>query len=66
MRLDAGQQVSFDYNTVDLYNQLLRQISPNGKVGFIVTTTTEKKYYSNKFTRQHITGHINVANEMNR
>lgn len=64
MRLDPGQQVSFDYNTIDLNNQLLRFISPRSKVSFIVSTTTNKKYYSNKCTKEHITGHIDFATKM--
>lgn len=66
MRLDAGQQVTIDYNTIDLYQQLLRNVSAKSKVGFVVTTTTGKKYYSNKFTRKHITGQINLASDLNR
>ncbi len=66
MKLEPEQQVTFHYNTVDLYTQLLRGVLPSDKVSFIVTTTTGKKYYSNKFTRQHTTGQIKVTNELNK
>ncbi len=65
MQLVAGQQVTLDYNTIDLYRQVLRHMSPQSKVGFIVKTTRGEKYSSNKFTIDHITGHMDLANKMN-
>lgn len=64
MRLDPGAQQTFDYSTVTLYNQLLQHIKPTAKVGFMISSTTGKKCYSNRFTKKHITGHIEVANRI--
>jgi hypothetical protein len=65
MKLESGQQITIDYDTISLYNQLLSHILDNSKICCIVTTTTGKNYSSNKFSKQHIVGHINVASEMN-
>lgn len=65
MKLEAGQQKTFEYNTANLNNQLLRFIKSSAKVSFIINTTTGKKFYSNKFTSKHILGHIEVAQNIN-
>jgi len=65
MKLESGQQITVDYNTISLYNQLLRHFFDNSQIRRIITTTTGKKYSSNKFSKQYIIGHINVAHEIN-
>ncbi|UPK67941.1 hypothetical protein [Chitinophaga filiformis] len=61
MKLEAGQQIQLDYNTGDLYNRILQQLSSKDKVFFVVSLTTGKNYSSNKFSKKHIVEHINVA-----
>ncbi|HEK21394.1 hypothetical protein [Mucilaginibacter sp.] len=66
MKLEPGQQTTIEFDTQSLNNQILSRLSNNDKISAVVTDTTGKKYYSNKFTVKHILGHISVAKEMNR
>ncbi len=66
MKLDPEQQETFEYRTSVLNNQLLAHLKEKDKVNFMVRTSTGKKYYSNKFTKKFITGHMKVANDLNK
>lgn len=61
MKLEPGQQHTFNCNTADLYNQVLKRIEDRGKVKFIVSLTTGKKYSSNSITKSNIVAHLNAA-----
>ena len=66
MKLEPEQQVKFEFKTSALNNQLLAHLKEKDKVSFVVTTSTGKTYYSNKFTKKFITEHIQVAKDLNR
>ena len=66
LKLEQGQQITLEFDTVNLNNQILKHLSQRDKICLIVTDTTGKKYYTNKFTMKHIVGHINMAAKMNK
>ena len=65
LKLEQGQQIKIEFDTVSMNNQILRHLSHNDKICSIVTDTTGKKYYSNKFTVKHIVEQIDLAAKMN-
>ena len=65
-KLEPGEQLTLDFDSMLLYNQILKYLKSKNKIGIIVRDTTGKHYKSNKFTVGHITGHSNVANQLNR
>jgi len=65
-KLEHGEVFKKEYDTSMLYPNLLSKLDPADKVGFKVHTTTGKVYSSNQFTQQHITGHMQKSDDLNR
>lgn len=66
MKLEPEQQVTLEYKTSVLNNQLLHHVKEQDKVGFIITTSSGKKCYSNRFTKKYITEHMQAADDLNK
>ena len=64
-KLEPGEQVTFEYDSVSINNQLLVHLNSADKIGIIITDTTGKKYKSNRFTASYINGHIRAASNQN-
>jgi hypothetical protein len=59
--LKSGQQVNFDYNLIDLNNQVLINLKQNDKVRFVVYLTIDKKYLSNYISMKYISENLSIA-----
>ncbi|MDO8366918.1 MAG: hypothetical protein Q7T20_08990 [Saprospiraceae bacterium] len=58
MKLEHGQQQEFEYDTVDLVEQVICRIKERDKVCFTIESTIGKQYSSNNLTKKKIVAHI--------
>lgn len=65
-KIEHGDQFKESLDSSMLSDNILTHLADTDKIGFKIRTTTDKSYLSNTFTKSHILGHMQVADNLNK